>query len=292
MYTIESGDTLGEGVLWRDTDNTVWWADIIGRRLCRASWPDLRIKRYSTPYRLCAFAFLDGTEDRLLCAFDEGFGIWDLEEESVAWISRPTDIGAGLRLNDGRVDPSGQFWAGSMHEGSFAGNPSGKLYRLNGNGTIVTMRRGLAISNGLCWSPDGKTVYHADSGTGTIVQAHFDPSSDRPPDWEIFVEVEDGSPDGAVTDSFGRLWVALWGKGAVACYSPGGEHLCELAVPAPHVTCPVFGGPGFRHLFVTSARRDLSAAQLESWPLSGSVFVYETDTIGMPSDRAALLLNS
>ncbi len=288
---IDCADALGEGVLWRASDHTVWWTDIQGSRLHRLCWRRKTLETFATPERLCSFGFIEGRDDILLAAFETGFAVFEPESGDAFWRHKPADLRPGLRLNDGRADPAGRFWAGSMTERRLeeGAPPDGKLYRLDEDGRARAVLGGVHISNGLCWSPDGRRIYFADSLLGEIRRADFDALTGECGPFSLFAKFENGSPDGAVVDAEGRLWTALWGAGRVACLSEDGAETYSLAIPAPQPTCPAFGNEDGRLLlFVTSARDELSEQELRDAPESGSLFVYETNVAGMPVTRVSM----
>lgn len=288
IETIDVANILGEGVLWRACDQTLWWTDIQAKKLYRLDWARHRIKTFEMPERLGSFGFVAGRDDLLVAAFESGFAILEPESAFVHWLSRPADLGDGVRLNDGRVDPSGRFWAGAMVERDLRDGetPDARLYMLDGNGVSHGRAGGAHISNGLCWSPAGDRVYFADSMRNEIRVGQFDNSPDGALSFQHFAKTHNGSPDGAVTDHEGRYWSALWGGSRVCCFSPAGEEIFALPVDAPQPTCPAFGGPQGNLLFVTSAHDGLSDTALAAAPKSGAVFVFETDTAGAPAARA------
>lgn len=290
IETVETRDTLGEGVLWRDSDRTVWWTDIEGRRCHRLAWPSLQLDTYRTPERLGSFGFVAGRDDLLLAAFESGFALYAPATGRLAWLYRPAALGPGLRLNDGRVDPAGRFWAGSMLEGPArqAAQPRGTMYRIGADGCGAAVFEGLRIANGLCWSPAGDRMYFADSALGEVYAAPFDAGSGTPGQREVLARFDDGAPDGAVTDADGGLWLALWGGGCILRLSRRGDELARIDVEAPQPTCPAFGGPNGNLLFVVSARAGLGEDALEASPLSGALFVFETGVRGGSTPRARL----
>ncbi|MGW6521949.1 SMP-30/gluconolactonase/LRE family protein [Streptomyces sp. NPDC054962] len=174
---------------------------------------------------------------------------------ALEWLDRPEDrTPAPSRMNDGVADPAGRFWAGSM---AYAGTRgAGSLYRTDPDGTVVRVLDGLTIANGPAFTPDGTTMYLADTADGTILRCRVDPvSGDLSGVPETFAQLhdEEGSPDGMTVDEEGCLWVALWGAGAVRRYHPDGRLLHTLTVPAPHPTS-VCLHPDDHRLYVTTAR--------------------------------------
>lgn len=290
IETIDVQDQLGEGVVWRDSDATLWWVDILGRRIHCLAWPSLALRTYPTQERPTALAFVAGRDDVLVVSFESGFALWTPESGAVAWLARPAQLGAGVRLNDGRVSPDGQFWVGAMAErplapGEFA---PGGLYRLDSDGRAAAIVAGLHISNGICWSPDGARMYLADSMRGEVCVAAFDVRLGAPARFETFARFTGEAPDGAVTDLAGNYWTALWGGGRVGVLSPDGKEIGAVAVDAPQPSCPAFGGPAGNLLFVTTAQQGMDSGALAASPKSGNLFVYETDSRGVPAARVRL----
>lgn len=287
---IDVQDDLGEGVLWRASDATVWWVDITGRRIHCMAWPSLRLTTYETPERPGSIAFIEGRDDALIVAFETGFALWHAPSGKVDWLWRLPEPGVGVRLNDGRVGPDGRFWAGSMAENGAARNTMapGALFRLDHDGRASPVVAGLHISNGICWSPDGRRMYLADSARGEVYVAGFDGAQGAPGRFTTFATFTGEAPDGAVTDADGNYWVALWGGARVAALSPEGREIASVGMDVPQPSCPAFGGAVGTLLFVTTARQGMTSAQLAAYPKSGNLFVYETQARGSPVARARL----
>ncbi len=284
---IDVGNTLGEGVLWRASDQTVWWTDIQESKLFRLSWPGGALQTFNLPERLGSFGFVSGDDITLICAFASGFALFKPAIGELDWISRPSDLAEGLRLNDGRVAPDGTFWAGSMVETEHGHESRAGFYRLS-EGVASLMFNGFRISNGIAWSPLGDELYFADSARQTIFRSSYPPLSFEVSEQEVFAKLTAGAPDGAVTDRAGRYWSAIWGEAQLNCYLPDGELLQAVEVPAKQPTCLAFGGSDENLMFVTSAREGLSEAELEQFPKSGSLFVYKSNTCGSRAYRYML----
>ena len=289
LATIDVDNTLGEGVLWNDETQTLWWTDIQNRRLFSLTWPGLVQTTYETPERLCSFGFVEGTEDQIIAAFETGFALFTPYTGDVDWLAKPPELTRGRRLNDGRVGPDGRFWAGSMIEDSKRGHALEEtgFYCLDGDGSARLEAGGLQISNGLCWSPDGTRVYFADSPAGKIFSASYDRTRGTFGAREVFASIEGGGPDGAVTDADGHVWSAIWGGHRLTRLAPDGSVSLELDLPVLQPTCPVFGGEDLGVMFVTSASEDLDEAALEAWPASGSLLIISApeDVTGLPAPR-------
>ncbi len=289
VETIPAGNTLGECILWRDSDHTVWWTDVQENHLHRISYPDLKVKTYKTPQRLCAFSFVEDTDEVILAAFESGLALFTPEDGSVTWLSQPRELARGIRLNDGRTDPSGRFWVGSVVEDPDA-DSNGQLYAADDTGDLHSKRDGIRISNGICWAPDGRTMYFADSHTRKIQKTTYATGTGSIGDWVPFLEVETGDPDGAITDADGIYWFAHWGEARVVGVSPQGQVIGHIDTPACQPTCPALGGPNGNLLFVTSARQGLcDDAMSEN---DGNLFVFETSLTSSPSNTVRATLKT
>jgi sugar lactone lactonase YvrE len=200
-------------------------------------------------------------------------GFWAVAEDGAA--SRLADVQSDrpdLRFNDGKCDPQGRFWAGTMARDHRPG--AGALYRLDPDLSVHLMVDGVAISNGLDWSLDGRTFYYIDTPTHRIDRFAFDPASGAISDRRPFVTIDpaDGNPDGLTVDAAGGVWVALWDGWTVRRYRPDGSFDRDLRLPVSEVTCAAFGGPDLDELYITSAWELLSEAQHAAEPLAGALF--------------------
>jgi sugar lactone lactonase YvrE len=163
-----------------------------------------------------------------------------------------------------------------------AGGDTGVLFRLDARGQLTEQAVGVAISNSLSTSPDGRVLYFSDTPKQLIFAFDLDPDSGAISNKRIFAEVTEGYPDGAVVDEEGCLWSARWGAGEVVRHAPDGNVVSRLKVPASQPSCPAFGGPDRKTLFVTSAREGLDAAKLAADPEAGNLFVYQAEVAGLP----------
>jgi L-arabinonolactonase len=274
LDTIEVGNTLGECVLWRSRESSIWWTDIQAKKVYRMRWPSKEVTSWPTPERLGSFAFPDDDSDRMVAAFESGFAMFEPSTGETRWLDRPAELGGRMRLNDGRADPAGRFWAGSMNEDNPGEEPTGILYRLDANSAARAVVHDIGISNGLCWSPDGDRMYFADSAKKIVYRAEYRLDTGLPGPLQPWLKIPHGAPDGAVTDARGNLWIAIWGGSRVDCYSAAGKKLASIALPTPQPTCLAFGGPDGKLMFITSARDGLSKEMLERYPQSGALFVY------------------
>ena len=274
---------LGEGVLWHPERGQLFWFDITRGRLLSQDDTGPREWRFEG----CASAAGWVDARTLLVATEAALGRFDIETGAFEVLHALEADDAATRSNDGRADPMGGFWIGTMGKGAEAG--AGALYRLH-RGELRRLRDGISIPNAICFAPDGRTAYFADTPTGHLTAQALDaegwPAAEPEP--LIDFRPDELNPDGAVTDADGNLWVAQWGAGRVACHAPDGTLLRALDVPGVHASCPGFGGEGLRDLFVTTAREGLSEEEVARAPENGRVFVIRGAGRGRPEPRVVL----
>ncbi len=274
---------LGEGPRWDARRGELLRVDILAGRVYRDRVDHdgalIPVDTYQVAGTVGAVAPVDGDEGWLLAA---GRRFLHLSPDGSLRPVSDDVAPTGVRMNDAACDPQGRFWAGTKADR--AGGAA--LYRLDGDGHVEVVLQGLTISNGLDWSPDGATMYLADSGPRTIRAFTFDPEFGTISDERALVEVpaEIGAPDGLTVDVDGDLWVAIWGGGRVHRYSPAGVLVQELLVPAVQTSSCAFAGPGMHRLYVTTATEDWNDQQRRAEPGAGLVYRFDTDAIGRPSN--------
>ena len=285
--TLRVSNGLGECILWDVVHRQVLWTDITGRTLFIHDPATGSIEPVEFDEELCSFGLIDGSDD-LVCGFRSGIALVDRQSGNRQWRYR-LPHSDGVRLNDGRVDRQGRFWVGSLmdNEGShLTDGMSGELYRFDPDGRVTTHLDSIRISNSLCWSPDGKTLYFADTPEREIHSFDFDTRSGTLANRRLFAQTpEDSLPDGSTVDSEGYLWNAQWGRGRVVRYTPEGRIDTVVQLPVSQVTCVSFGGSKLTDLYVTTANVGLSDAALKAEPQAGDVFVFETSVRGLPEER-------
>jgi L-arabinonolactonase len=285
IAVIRTGNELGEGVLWDERTQAFVWTDILGRKFYRLPWGSDAPEVIDLPDRLGSFAL---TEDPhiIVAAFSDGFARFNLATGALGWLAQP-QLARGVRFNDGRADRFGTFVAGTMVEdvNAAGGNDAGALFRLEEDNSLSQLLHGFHISNSLCWSPDGHSMYHSDSPAQAITEYAYDPLGARYR--KVIATFDEGFPDGATVDAAGRIWVALWAAGKVAVLDPAGARLGVVPVAASQPTCVAFGGPDLDILAVTSARTDLSADELARQPDAGALFLYRVNAVGLPECRVS-----
>lgn len=222
------------------------------------------------------------TDDgRLALAVRDGFALLDPDRAEVELIVEVERELIGNRMNDGKSDPAGRFWAGTMAVDMGAG--AGGLYRLDAERNVELMVPGVSISNGLGWSPDGRLMYYIDSPQGRVDVFDFDATSGAIANRRPFAQVKGGDPDGMAVDAGGGLWVAIWGAGKVLHFLPDATISDEIELPASRVTSCCFGGPELRDLYITSAWQGMTADQRAREPLAGGIFRSRPGVQGQPT---------
>lgn len=194
---------------------------------------------------------------------------------------RLIEDGKRSRTNDGGTDPSGRFLIGTLALDERFGDE--RLLRVERDGEITVIDDDLSLSNGLAWSPNGSKLYSVDTLRQVIWERDYLPVREAPGPRHRYLTVEPGYPDGMCMDMGGNLWVAIWGEGEVRCYAPDGEILAIVGVAAPHTSSVAFVGERLDTLLITTARTDLSPAQLVDFPDSGRLFAVQVEATGVPT---------
>lgn len=291
---------LGESPFWHPDEQMLYWVDIPGKLIHRLNIFMGTVQSWAMPLEPGCIAparteSLGGDVSGLIIALRDGIyraNEWGGELQCLAKADHDP---ATTRFNDGKADPTGRFWAGSMYEPRTAKNAV--LYSLDGRSSTPTLqnRAGNAtIANGLAWSHDAQTLYWTDTTSHTIRAWDWDAATGnlanerifkqwpgKPAGWQPGDAGYGGRPDGAAVDVQGNYWVAMFEGGRVLQISPTGEVLADIAVPARCPTMPCFGGDDFKTLYVTTARHGRPAAELEMYPDSGCVFSMRVDVPGL-----------
>ncbi|MBO0347367.1 SMP-30/gluconolactonase/LRE family protein [Roseibium limicola] len=259
---------LGEGPLWHPERKQLFWFDIIGKKLL--SQKDGAALEWDMAEHASAAAVVDA--DRLLIASETCFSLFDIatgKREPYMPLEADNPV---TRSNDGRVDPFGGFWIGTM--GKSAEQSAGSYWRLY-KGELRKLWGGVSIPNATCFTPDGSHAFLSDTALGLIWRQALDGDGWPLGEREVFLDLkkEGLNPDGAVIDTEGRFWNAQWGASRLAAYSMDGALLETIDMPTAHITCPAFGGDNLMSLFATSAQEGLSADELTAQPHAGKTFV-------------------
>ena len=278
-------DRIGEGPIWDGSSGMLIWVDIMSGLVHRYRPTTGAIETFDAGRHIGAVAVRSG--GGLVLAADDGFRLLDPGETTTRLVG---PIGADdpeRRFNDGKADPGGRFWAGTMRYDKAA--HGGALYCFAPDGTVSLEIAAVTISNGLDWSPDGRTMYYVDTPTQRIDAFDFEPASGtisgrRP---LITIDPADGNPDGLTVDAEGHIWLALWRGWAVRRYAPDGRFEREIRLPTSLVTSVAFGGAGLDELYITSANEELDAAERGAQPEAGALFRCVPGVRGRPANLFA-----
>ena len=278
---------LAEGPLWDHENELYYWVDIVGKKVCSLEVESSTYREYTFEKEIGTIALTAGEE--LLLAMSDGVYLFGREQNSLRLLTNTVPPDSDQRYNDGKCDAAGRLIVGTT---SLSGRERrGFLFQIEYSETMVrreTLLKEVSISNGLCWNQDNSIMYYIDSPTGQISAFAYDLSTGSLGRERCLARIpaEEGVPDGMTIDTEGRLYVAHWGGGRVSVWDSGsGKRVDEIAVPAPHVTSCTFGGRDLSELIISSARTDLSPEELKEYPLSGSMFRYQTDTRGRETHR-------
>lgn len=285
LYDCKS--ELAEGPWWHEAWNSFMWVDIEGGHLFRYNLSDRKVTSWDFSHRLTLV--IEASGKKLLLALDAKLALFDPENQSLEWLVDLHPEDSLMRCNDGACDPQGRLWVGTMSLEMTEGAAS--LYRVGNDRKPHQMISDVTISNGLCWSLDGKTMYYIDSPTQKVQAFDFDPDTGniRFRKDVILVPEELGTPDGMCMDENGLLWIGHYGGSGVYCWNPEtGKVVDKIEVPAPNVTSCAFGGPDGKQLLITTARENMSAEKLAEFPQSGSVFLADMPVKGAPVFSSSL----
>ena len=267
--------TLGEGPVWDEKSQTLYWLDILEKRIYAGTELFAQLDDFIGCIALRKNGhFLLGKRTSFV-DFEPGTS----QQTVLASVSES----ANNRINDGKCDPAGRFIAGTMDMNEK--ESSGSLYSFDGK-QVTRLLDGIRISNGLAWSADHKTFYYIDTPTREVKAFDYDLASGQIANLRIALKVPNtlGWADGMTSDIEGNLWIAMWGGAQVTRWNPNtGQLLEQIPVPALQTSSCVFGGKDHNELYVTSARKEMSEADLNKYPLSGGLFKVVTKYEGMPT---------
>ncbi len=279
---VPAGARLGESPVWSPEEDVLYWIDIEGRRVHRFDPVTGVNETRSIPGR--PGSLVRTTQPGLLLMAMENQIIWlDWTTGATApWLTLEPS-GIGNRLNDGKTDPSGRYWVGSMHERPAARRYTGSLYRIEGDGSFTATRNRIGISNALAFDAERKRMYFSDTFTRRVVCFDYDLDTGANHNETTFVEFDDlpGSPDGACVDTEGCYWVAAVHGGALLRFTPDGRLDRRIDLPVTRPTMPAFGGTGLDKLFVTSIGGDGHTTHPHR-PEAGDLLVLDPGVTGLP----------
>jgi len=273
---------LGEGPVWDAREGLLFWVDIDAGIIWRVK-PGGRPEHMDVGQKVGAVALR--RTGGLALALKAGFALLDRWGGSFELVASPEKDKPKNRMNDGKCDGAGRFWAGTMHDPET--RASGCLYRLDPDLSCHRMVSGVTVSNGLAWSPDSRVMYYADSPAKRVWAWDFDPASGEVANRRVFIDTTPtgGAPDGATVDSEGGYWLTLPSSGRVIRYDPAGKPMQTIELPVEHPTCAMFGGPRLDVLYVTTATFFRSPQELAHQPLCGGLFAIDAGVRGLPEAR-------
>ena len=263
---------LGEGPVWDPKTNTLYWIDIVKGQIHGHHLASGTSTLLETNDMIGSFAFCE--DGRMIAALQKGIVFIDPITGEQEMIGNPEAHLKRNRFNDGKSDPAGRFWAGTLPLSE--DYPGGSLYRIDKDLSIHKVLEGCTISNGLCWSHDHRYFYFIDTPTLRVDRFDYDLASGSISNRTTIITIDpkDGYPDGMTIDSEGMLWIAHWGGWQITRWNPAtGEKIDSIHLPVSQVTSLCFGGEDFNTLFVTSAGRGLSDQALMEEPLAGATFM-------------------
>ena len=276
----------GEGPTWDAARQELLWVDIEAGQVRRATvsagggMTEVAVHRGGETVGFV----VPSSDGGWLLGADGGFTHLDPAGQSTVLVALDGEgPAAGTRMNDGAVDPAGRLFGGTMALDESPG--AGSLYRVDLDGSVRTVLTGLTISNGIEWTADGRTVYLADSGAGTVRAYDYDVATGEFGDSRVFLDLgsDAGPPDGLTMDDEDHVWVALWGAGRVRRYSPAGELVTEVRVPARNTSSCAFAGPDRDQLVISTSTQGLDDAARAAEPDAGRLFVVRPGVTGCPA---------
>ena len=281
---------LGEGPIWDDRNNKIYWVDILGKQIYSADITSKSVEKVSTGEKVGCMALTE--EDRIIAGLETGFYFIDMETGNREKIIDPEPLVPENRINDGKCDPNGRFWAGTSLEildSEYKVNeeyiPKGALYCMSGDYKIEKKISNVTISNGIAWSMDNKTMYYIDTPTKRVDAFDYNLKTGDIKNVRTVVNIPDGmgAPDGMSIDEEGMLWICLWEGWCVTRWDPKtGLMVLKVEIPVSKVAACTFGGKDLDILFITTAR---SKNDKIKQPDAGSIFCFEPGVSGAISHR-------
>ncbi|AUD00354.1 SMP-30/gluconolactonase/LRE family protein [Spirosoma pollinicola] len=265
---------LGEGPVWDARQGLICWIDILNGEIHQVEPTQTTHSTVQVYQPIGSFALCQ-RDSRFVAAIKDGFCFIDRQTGAVSMIANPEASRPGNRFNEGKCDPAGRFWAGTM---SLIEEPeAGSVYTLNPDLSVTRKIGKVTISNGMAWSLGHSQLYYIDTPTFTVKSFLFNNKTGQlgPVRTVLDIPEQEGYPDGMTIDNEGMLWIAHWDGWQITRWNPNtGEILLRLPLPVAKVTSCTFGGPTLGDLYITTARVGLSEKEIEEQPLAGSLFVW------------------
>lgn len=282
---VDTRAGVGETPIWDERADLLYWIDCLEASVHRYRPSDDADELVKLPIdspHLGAIALVEGGGFLVL----SGSGLWLHPAAGERRLLAKPDADRPENLaNDGKCDPQGRFWFGTMHNQSK--EESGRLFRYDSARGLVAMDDGFSCSNGMGWSPDGRIMYFVDMMPGRILAYDFNGKDGTISNRRLFAQVskDEGIPDGLAVDNEGGVWVAHWDGWCMSRFAPDGKRIAKIELPVERPTCPTFGGADMRDVYVTSAAMDLSPERLADGPLAGSLFRLRSNVAGPKAVR-------
>lgn len=291
---IDCQCTIGEGIFWDARAGHLWWVDVpMPSRLLRYDPINGDLKTWDMDEMITSVATRENGKG-LIIASHGGLNFFNPEQPGLQRILDPEPMKPFNRSNDGAADPAGRYWLGTMQNniapdtsGMAIVAASGGLYRIDTDLSYHTMATDITIANTICWSPDARTMYTTDTAIGTMFAYDFDMASGAISNKRDFARFDRGHPDGSTVDAEGYLWNARWDGSCVVRFAPDGSVDRVIEVPATQVTNCAFGGDDLSTLYITTARYDLSDADMKAAPEAGNIFTVQPGVRGLADNRFA-----
>ncbi len=287
---------LGEGPAYDRGTDTAWWFDIVGRKLLEHRFGEPETRVHDLPRMASVIARVD--DESQLVGMEDGLYLRRVADGGLSLVTPLEADKPGNRSNDGRLHPSGRLWIGTM--GKSAEWQAGAIYLFDG-AEIKPLFRKITIPNSICFSPDGRTGYFADTAVNTVWRVALDPQTAVPiGEPEVFLTEAQlplgGHYDGSVMDADGVLWNAAWGGGSVTGFAPDRSIVRTFELPAAQTSCPCFVGPKLDRMIVTSAWEGYSDSARNADPGAGFTYMIDggfkgIDTVAATIDESRLNRN-
>lgn len=284
---VHSADILGEVPLWCERSQRLWWVDVRRPALQYYKPADKQHAAQRLHPDLATVGSIALRESGgFVLATGSGIHLYDPAGSDPAQrIAHPEEGKPGMRLNDGKCDRRGRFWVGSMHD--VLREPLGTLYRLDPDHSCHAMLDGFALPNAICWSPDDRHMYFADTHNQVIWVFDYDIDEGAIRNRRVFKDWthQAGRPDGATVDAEGYVWNCMVATGHLVRLAPDGRVDRVIQLPVTNPTCPAFGGPDLDTLYITSHSQRFSAEQQAREPLAGALLALQVGVRGLPEPR-------
>jgi sugar lactone lactonase YvrE len=279
---VRQGAELGEGAFWHAPDQRLYWVDITGKTVF--VYDPATGKNRAIPVGSDVGTIVPRKSGGAIVALKDGFAAVNLETGAVKMLAKVEADLPHNRFNDGKCDPAGRFWAGSLDYDLKKG--AGALYCMDTKLHVRKVIPDVTCSNGLVWTRDQKTFYYIDSGASCIAAYDYDNATGRIENRRVVVMVkpEEAFLDGMAIDANDNVWVAIWHRGQVRCWDPRTGKLIEMIeVPGAKLTTSCsFAGPNLDEMYITSASCGLSESEKAEQPLAGALFRVKPGVKGVP----------